>query len=91
MSFSESRKAAGAIFVFLSLMGSNILMAQADDDCSVVKYKFYWSGQIAGFIVNGHFGYDPTGIPANGIVREQDLSCALEHAASLVGDPAHDS
>ncbi len=75
MRFFESFKTSRAIFAFLFLTEGNILAAHAqDDECSVVTYEFYLSGQIAGFIVNGQFSYDDTQVPANGIIREEDLS-----------------
>lgn len=41
--------------------------------CDVAAYDFNWSGQIAGFIISGRFSYNAAEVPANGIVREQDL------------------
>lgn len=41
--------------------------------CEPESYEFYWSGQFAGFIVNGRFSYNKNAVPASGIVREEDL------------------
>ena len=41
--------------------------------CELEAYEFFWSGQFAGFIVNGRFSYDKNAVPATGIVREEDL------------------
>ena len=79
--FAPNKVFAG-FFAFLFLIAGQVPAAQAvdrDDDrdrarsCSVAAYEFYWSGQIAGFIVNGRFSYDEDKVAANGIVREEDL------------------
>lgn len=55
-------------------MGGNILTAHASGrSCSVAAYDFTWGGQVAGFIVRGRFSYNGARVPANGIVREEDL------------------
>ncbi|MEL7039727.1 MAG: serine hydrolase domain-containing protein [Cyanobacteria bacterium J06592_8] len=39
----------------------------------IVTYQFEWTGQIAGFSVDGEFSYDISQTPADGIVREENL------------------
>lgn len=84
MRLFEPKRVFAGVFASLLLMGSQIPAAHADDDdkdkdrdrsrlCSVAAYEFYWSGQFAGFIVNGRFSYNEDRVPDNGIVREEDL------------------
>lgn len=73
-SLVDPKGAPVAIFRVFCLMGGNTLLAQAAErGCSVDAYEIYWSGQFAGFIVNGRFSYNARAVPANGILREQDL------------------
>ena len=85
MTLFESKRVFACLVAALLLMGSQIPAALADDDddddkdrdrariCSVVAYEFYWSGQFAGFIVNGRFSFNEKRVPESGIVREEDL------------------
>ncbi|MEM7079779.1 MAG: hypothetical protein AAF513_14245 [Pseudomonadota bacterium] len=60
----------------LSLVAMTVLPGSAlarNNYCAIATYDFHWSGQIAGFIVNGSFSYNKNEVPANGIVREEQL------------------
>jgi len=41
--------------------------------CEMMTWEFMWRGQIAGFMVRGKFCYCKEDIPANGVVREDNL------------------
>ena len=70
----ELKKIFATFFVLLFLVSGNSQTVHArDNSCSIEAYEFYWSGQFAGFIVNGRFSFDRDTVPANGIVREEDL------------------
>lgn len=76
MRFVEPIKILASVFALLFLMMGNIAAAHAGDrtrSCAITVYDFFWSGQIAGFIVKGRFAFDENSVPDNGIVREQDL------------------
>ncbi len=74
MKFIKSAKAVISSFAFLSLIGGYVITAHAHHrSCSVEAYNFFWSGQIAGFMVNGRFSFNGNAIPENGIIREGDL------------------
>lgn len=85
MRLIPSRRMFACSCACLFLLGTLPNIARADDDddddrghrgrrsCKITTFDFFWSGQIAGFAVNGRFSYDANAIPDNGIVREDDL------------------
>ena len=74
MRLLEPKTVLVGFFAFSFLLLGNVPSAQATHrSCSVEAYDFYWSGQIAGFIVNGRFSYKENDVADNGIVREDDL------------------
>ena len=70
-------KPAKTVFNFLALlllMSGYVITAHAHHrSCSVEAYEFFWSGQIAGFMVNGRFSFNGNSVPESGIIREEDL------------------
>ena len=67
-------KVFAIFFAILILVGGNVLTAHAGvGSCKVEAFEFFWSGQFAGFMVKGRFSYNKKNVPANGIVREDNL------------------
>mmetsp|Transcript_38298 Transcript_38298/g.86168 ORF Transcript_38298/g.86168 Transcript_38298/m.86168 type:complete len:282 (-) Transcript_38298:68-913(-) len=61
-----------AALLFLCWTGGS---AGAENHCGAdtQEYEFFWRGQFAGFVVKGSFLFDAADVPANGIVREENL------------------
>ena len=74
MRMFEPSKVFAGFLAILFLMGGNVLTAHAGGrSCKLATFNFHWGGQIAGFMVNGRFSYNKKDVPANGIVREENL------------------
>ena len=59
--------------LILTLIGSSTAVSAGGRHCSVAAYDFFWSGQIAGFMVNGRFSFNNNAVPPSGIIREEHL------------------
>ena len=78
MRFFEPNEGIGAILAFFFVTGANVVTVHASElaggrSCIVQAYEFSWTGQFAGFMVNGRFSFDGNAVDETGIVREQNL------------------
>ncbi len=74
MTLLKIDKVFAGFSAFFFLMGGHVGPAVATErSCSVAAYQIHWGGQMAGFMVSGRFSYNEARVPANGIVREEDL------------------
>ncbi|MEL7406171.1 MAG: hypothetical protein AAFN00_04310 [Cyanobacteria bacterium J06558_2] len=64
---------AGSVTLNLADVGDTPVPGSPQDEIDEAVFDFSWTGQIAGFSVEGQFSYDANQSFIEGIVREEDL------------------